>query len=115
MYQVWAGITTNESGKWDDTKLDIADGWLFKRRIDKLRRRQSRVEPYVKWPLETEVVALSRESWPAEDEPELAGRGIGPWAKVENIHELINIYDIGFWNNIKDIFRRREPVKAALS
>ena len=115
MYQAWAGITTNESGKWDDTKLDIADGFLFRRRIDKLRRRHSNVEPYVKWPLEPENVALSRESWPMEEEPELAGRGVGPWSIVESIHELVNIYDIGFGNNLKDIFGRRAPRKPAMS
>lgn len=115
IYQIWAGVTTNESGKWDDTKLDIGDGWLFKRRIDKLRRRHSAVEPYVKWPMEPEWVALSREKWPSEDEKELDGRGIGPWSKVERIHELVNIYDIGFVGNLKDVFKNRPKVKAAIS
>ncbi len=107
VYQLWAGITTNESGKWDDTKLDIADKFLFKRSIDKDRRRRSQVEPFVKWPKEAEIVVLSREQKPEEDNPGLRGRGIGPWTQVENIHELENIYDIGFWNNVKDVFLPR--------
>ena len=58
---------------------------------------------------------LSREKWPAEDEKELAGRGIGPWSKVESTNELVNIYDTGFVGNLKDIFKKRPKVKAAIS
>jgi len=115
LYQVWAGITTNESGKWDDTKLDIADGMLFVRPIDERRVRRRDVEPYVRWPVEAKIVAVSSETVPAGDERELRERGVGPWRAVRSIHELENIYDIGFWRNIGDIFLPREMAERWLS
>lgn len=115
LYQVWAGITTNESGKWDDVKLDIEDEMLFMRPIDERRVRRRDVEPYVRWPVEAKIVAVSRDTMPAKDERELREIGVGPWRAVRSIHELENIYDIGFWRNIGDIFLPREMAERWIS
>lgn len=107
LYQVWAGVTTNESGKWDDTKLDIRDGWLYKRPIEMPRRWDEKLEPYLDWPKQTSMVVLSMENRAADDDPKYRGRGIGPWVRVESMDELENMYDTGFWHGLKDIFLRR--------
>lgn len=114
LYQVWAGITTNESGKWENTSLDIADELLFKRPLDDHRLRDS-AEPHVKWPVRPKVVALSSEVLPASDESGLAGRGHGTWVPVNSIHEFENLYDIGFWRNMGDIFLPRSVFEKWLS
>ncbi|ETN39497.1 uncharacterized protein HMPREF1541_05723 [Cyphellophora europaea CBS 101466] len=37
-YLLWAGMTTNEQGKWADWKEDVADQVVFRARIEELRR-----------------------------------------------------------------------------
>lgn len=112
LYQVWAGVTTNESGKWGNTKLDIKDGWLYKRPIEMPRRWDNVLEPYVEWPKATDTVMLSHEARPADDDSRLKGRGIGRWVKVECLDELDNMYDTGLWHGLKDIFIRRPGSQA---
>lgn len=111
LYLAWAGITTNESGKWDNTKLDIVDQVLFMRPLDERRARDTRVEPYVRWPSKPKVVAISREIIPTSDDRGLEGRGYGPWGVATSIHELENLYDIGFWRNLGDIFLPRSVLE----
>lgn len=43
IYLIWAGMTTNESGKWADWRDDMADGAVFlgHRREDTLRQEES--------------------------------------------------------------------------
>ncbi|KAI1611618.1 DHHC palmitoyltransferase-domain-containing protein [Exophiala viscosa] len=125
VYLIWAGMTTNESGKWTDWKEDIEDEMVYKARISELR------ETYP--PLPEDVEPRDQDvSWPAgvrakwwlvrmEDgrkpilrsrvkEGEEEGDGMEQhrevvderWAKVESLKEVENVYDLGFWENLKD-------------
>lgn len=112
MYLVWAGMTTNESGKWADWRDDIADGLVF--RADKAPEnpddspRNDEVEPFVDWPISsTQQLVRSNDGEPPE------ARAIWPrnntatgnvrWRRVTGLHEVHNLYDLGFWDNFMDV------------
>ena len=42
-YLLWAGMTTNESGKWAEWKEDIDDGVVFRAALDSLRKEEETV------------------------------------------------------------------------
>lgn len=107
LYQVWAGVTTNESAKWDNTSSDIDDGALYMRSLDEHRPRDPGVEPRVKWPAQPKVISLSCETKPPSNAKSLKGQGHGEWTRVDSLHDLENVYDIGFWCNIRDLFLPR--------
>lgn len=107
LYQVWAGVTTNESAKWDNTSSDIDDGSLYMRPLDEHRPRDPTVEPRARWPVQPKVISLSCETKPPSNAKSLKGQGHGEWVQVESLHDLENVYDVGFWRNIGDLFLPR--------
>ncbi|KAI9836485.1 MAG: palmitoyltransferase swf1 [Thelocarpon superellum] len=122
LYLIWAGTTTNESAKWADWKDDIADGLVFKAkrsRIEELARggRSSAMSPddefqapLVNWPRSTDQILQVNESGHPPSSPGQVGGGRGdasPWTPVKSLREVDNIYDLGFWANLKDIFLSR--------
>ncbi|KFY80695.1 hypothetical protein V499_00469 [Pseudogymnoascus sp. VKM F-103] len=107
LYQVWAGVTTNESGKWDNTSCDIEEESLYMRTLDEHRPRDPGVEPRVKWPVQPKLISMSCETKPPSNAKSLQGQGYGEWVRVESLHDLENVYDIGFWRNIVDLFLPR--------
>ena len=109
MWNVWTGQTTNESLKWSDWKCDMEDGYVYKRRMSHERRPSVADAPGVptsgtRWPVEAEHVLYCAHDGtpPAPNDKTLAG--VGEWEKVYSLHDVENIYDLGFWNNLKDIF-----------
>ena len=122
VYLIWAGMTTNESHKWADWRDDVVDGIVFK------GRRRSRgaggrsvdpeAEPNVAWPLESNQILVRREDgWPRSSEANEKGVDLSyslatesvndenGWVNVRTLEEVHNIYDLGFWDNFKDILR----------
>ncbi|KAK6507895.1 palmitoyltransferase swf1 [Arthrobotrys musiformis] len=103
-YLLWAGTTTNETFKWSDWKEDIAaeEVWMA---------RDPARNPYTgRWP---SAGPLSAYNWPVQTD-KIVYRIIKPeemeyldkhlvWNRVESIHDLENIYDIGFWRTLEGV------------
>lgn len=104
LWLIYCGTTTNESLKWSDCKDDMADGLVFKRRMSPDRPRDPRIEStWSRWPLDTQkILAYTDDGMP----PRLAGPGEGPWDRVWTIKDVENLYDMGFWDNLMDVFVR---------
>jgi palmitoyltransferase len=109
-YLVWAGVTTNESGKWDNVKMDIVEGILWKRVLD-ARHVEGRMEGVgrleSRWPVRPKVVAVCCDDTPDER----FDIGEGAWEKVTDIQELENVYDVGFCDNLRDVFLSRRNLE----
>ncbi|KAK4212755.1 Palmitoyltransferase SWF1 [Rhypophila decipiens] len=124
-YHVWliySGTTTNESMKWSDWQAEMDDGFAFKRGIDAGRRKKNlRIEPaWTRWPVEAEQILVRTESGrPPGRELDETGTegglvGEGEWEPVWRLRDVENLYDIGFWDNLVDVFwpgyMYRDPV-----
>ncbi|MCJ1430891.1 palmitoyltransferase swf1, partial [Xylographa pallens] len=106
-YLIWAGTTTNESFKWEEWKEDVADGFVYKAGLAiPIERQFSDVdaEPQSFWPLSSSqrlVNKVSQQPWRREDDLDMQRTG---WTRVLSMKEVDNIYDLGFMNNLRDIF-----------
>lgn len=124
-YHVWlvyCGTTTNESMKWSDWQHEMRDGFAFKRRMVKDRQKDLGVEPgWTRWPAETEQVLVRTESGrppSVDDDNDKDMPGVGEWEVVWALKDVENLYDIGFWDNLVDVFAPgymfRDPKKATV-
>ncbi|KAJ5596197.1 hypothetical protein N7450_002655 [Penicillium hetheringtonii] len=114
-YLIWAGMTTNESAKWSDWKDDVEDGFVFKSSRGKVLDASPLTDfDDLPWPFKSNQVLVT------DDEPPLEGYILVPgtnrvdyqsaedapidprWAPVRSMKEIDNIYDLGFWNNLRD-------------
>ncbi|KAJ5090013.1 hypothetical protein N7532_008697 [Penicillium argentinense] len=114
-YLIWAGMTTNESSKWSDWKEDVEDGYVFKAH----RKDIPDAHPFTDfnehpWPVTSDQLLVT------DDEPPLEGYILVPgtnridyrsdedapidsrWVPVHSMKDIDNIYDLGFWNNLRD-------------
>ncbi|ROT34882.1 DHHC zinc finger domain-containing protein [Sodiomyces alkalinus F11] len=107
VYTVWliyCGTTTNESLKWSDLRDDMDDGLVFKRRMSPDRPRDTRLEStWTRWPLDAQQVLVRTDDGMP---PGPGGPGEGAWDRVWNIRGVENLYDMGFWDNLMDVFVR---------
>jgi palmitoyltransferase ZDHHC4 len=104
LYLVWAGTTTNESGKWGDWKEDVEDDLVWSTEV--YQHGQEYKQPWVKWPKRSETfLVLTNDG----REPRLVAEEItrvivggdkASWRRVRSMKELVNIYDLGLWENI---------------
>jgi hypothetical protein len=104
LYLIWAGTTTNESMKWSDWQTEMSDGYVFKREIPSGRQKDLGLEPaWTRWPVESvQIILRTEDGLP----PTMAGAGtvgIGDWERVWKLSDLENLYDLGFWDNLKDV------------
>ena len=113
-YLIWAGMTTNETSKWADWRDDIADGIVFKtkRIIKKQETRDTEIEPFIDWPISNSQQLVRKEDYDPQ-RPWMNGQDgqsikASPLRKVKGLDEIENIYDLGFWNNLKDIWPQSE-------
>ncbi len=121
IYLIWAGMTTNESSKWADWRDDIADGVVFAGRRTSTAVEKGLVspemEPMVAWPIRSDQVLIRVESGlpPSIDnraefisapcsDPMSYGED---WTLVQKLQDVHNVYDLGFWYNLRDILRTR--------
>ncbi|KAL8822694.1 MAG: hypothetical protein Q9191_006574 [Dirinaria sp. TL-2023a] len=122
VYLVWAGTTTNESAKWQELKDDIQDGLIYRslnvKRSADLHSRNPEIAPSVQWPAfshqrimrfgdgQPPSIGTSSESIQDNDSAptgEPTG-GVPQWTRVHGLHEIENLYDLGFWDNLMDIW-----------
>lgn len=104
MYLIYCGTTTNESLKWAEWKEDMDEGFAFRRRLPTNRVRDVRVEPaWTRWPVDAEQIVVSTENgMPPPPHPDLLG--VGEWERVWKLRDVENLYDLGFWDNLVDVF-----------
>jgi palmitoyltransferase len=106
-------MTTNESGKWSDFQLDIADGYIYRRPLPHDRKRDYRSEPAVRgWPKTADHIYMRT----YEDAPSLTAElpGDGAWTRDFTIRDVENVYDMGFMASIFDVFFPRKYLMAYL-
>jgi palmitoyltransferase len=122
LYLIWAGMTTNESAKWTDWREDIADGFAFKAKRSLIygtrAEGNSPAEPNIAWPVDCDQTLiftngdppkigyqLTRES-KSIIQPDDPNATVDPrWTRVRNLNEVVNVYDLGFWRNLRDGLR----------
>ncbi|KAG5951082.1 hypothetical protein E4U53_003817 [Claviceps sorghi] len=104
LYLVYSGTTTNESFKWSVYKEDMDDGFAFRRRLSSRRERDLVREPLCpRWPVEPEMVLAALDNGkPPPASMQLAGEG--DWERVWKLKDVENLYDLGLWDNLGDIF-----------
>ncbi len=104
VWNVWSGVTTNESMKWCDLQCDMDDGLVFRRRMAPGRPKDPHLEaPRTRWPAEPDQIIVARfdgQPPPAAD----SFPGEGEWEPVWRLRDVENLYDLGFWDNLVDIF-----------
>lgn len=112
IYLVWAGTTTNETGKWSIWRDDVADGLVYKRIrpahfLDPQNSSDSRQlkENSIPWP-RTTTQRLIRTSSPAPA-ADSQYRGENNWQAISSMAQVDNMYDLGFAGNLRDIFFAR--------
>ncbi|KAK7744384.1 palmitoyltransferase swf1 [Diatrype stigma] len=128
VYLIYCGTTTNESMKWQDWQAEMAEGCAFKRALlppspspapspapadDRQRRRGS---PRATATAAAVGVPRTRTRWPVEPVQVLvrtengrppavtSGPGVGDWERVWKLRDVENLYDLGFWDNLIDVF-----------
>jgi hypothetical protein len=100
IYLIWAGMTTNEQMKWNDWKLELADGLGYTATI--VHGNESRAS--YQWPKPSrEILVLTTDGLPPRNlQPEIkavVGEGV-EWRRCWNLKEVDNIYDLGPWHNL---------------
>lgn len=105
MYLVYCGTTTNESMKWQDWRAEMDDGCAFKRRLPPPaeRPRDPRVEvDWTRWPVDAVQVLVRTDD--GRPPAVTSGPGVGDWERVWKLRDVENLYDIGFLDNLIDVF-----------
>lgn len=129
-YLVWAGMTTNESAKWGEWRDDVADGCVFKSTIHEVYGASSVPDQdhnsQLSWPVSSDQLLVLTEGNPPAKGCTLSrrpNRVIQPedprvpadprWVRARSMEDVDNIYDLGFWNNLREVFnlsvRRKIP------
>jgi len=123
-YLIWAGMTTNESAKWSEWKDEVADGCAFKstkREIygnSPVPGESQKPQPQSVWPMSSDQVLLLTDGEPpavgykiplrSNDiiQPDDLDAPYDPrWVRVRSMEEVDNIYDLGFWDNLREAFK----------
>jgi len=117
IYLIWAGTTTNESGKWADLREDITDGFAWRAERERIMGPDAEccvlggVKVGDAWPTRGRWIVIrvfDDRGWRG------AGRGEDDsatiWDRVESLADVENVYDLGFWENLKDAFSLRGQV-----
>lgn len=104
IYLIWAGTTTNESMKWADWRAEMADGFAFKRKLPTNRVKNEKIEASCsRWPVESEQIVLRTQDGLPPRGPG-ASIGEGEWERVWKLADVENLYDLGFRDNLIDVF-----------
>jgi hypothetical protein len=90
--------------KWTDWREEMTGGFVFKRSLPSDRQKDERIEPaWNSWPLESEQVVVVSEN----ELPPTYALGAGEWSRVWKLRDVENIYDLGFVDNMLDVFFSR--------
>lgn len=113
LYLIWAGTTTNETAKWEDWREDMAEGVVYiadmkehesssEGREGRSRDRNSGVP---RWPHTSKHFVVRTNDG---QRPRLVANGISElivddsWRQIWRLADIENIYDLGFWDNLKE-------------
>ena len=112
IYLIWAGTTTNESMKWSDWQAEMLDGYVFKRKLPEDRLRDTNVEStWTRWPVHSkQIVVRTEDGFPPTGTD---GMGVGEWERVWRLADIENLYDLGFLDNLADVFWPRYRLHSA--
>ncbi|KAL6902722.1 DHHC palmitoyltransferase domain-containing protein [Trichoderma evansii] len=104
IFLIYCGTTTNESMKWTDLKEDMRDGYAFRRPLAPNRLLSKQWEPpSPRWPSSPECIIMTTlDGQPPNIEKKFPGEG--QWEHVWDLKDVENIYDLGFWHNMGDVF-----------
>ncbi|KAL9002937.1 MAG: hypothetical protein Q9188_004156 [Gyalolechia gomerana] len=121
IYLIWAGATTNESSKWLEWREYVDRGLVYKWTGDTdgiyEMHADPSVEPFVEWPIHSNQrlfrsedgqhpdARSSQNGAPAIPSRPWADLGMSFWKPLYDLHEIDNLYDLGFWDNLKDALR----------
>lgn len=114
-------MTTNESAKWSDWKEDVADGLVFKSTRSEIYGNQSHSDEDTPaqgtWPVSSDQILVITDGEPPKEGFQLCSRSNeilqkddpqAPvdtrWTEVNSMREIDNIYDLGFWDNLREVF-----------
>lgn len=102
VYLIWAGMTTNETAKWNGLKADIDDGnaWMGTRRLEGHNSSSSSTTPADR---DEACIVIVTDGRPPSS-LRLDKLNVASWNKLESLDDVVNIYDRGFWPNFKDAF-----------
>jgi len=102
IYLIWAGVTTNESFKWDDWNADIADGYVYMAEDPGMFMDESTDLAGDRWPKRARQRLVNR----AFELSVKQNGGVRPeepdWNRVDNAKGIDNVYDLGFAGNLRD-------------
>ncbi|KAL3412098.1 spinocerebellar ataxia type 10 protein domain protein [Aspergillus fumigatus] len=129
-YLIWAGMTTNESAKWSDWKEDVADGLVFKSTRSEIYGNQSHSDEDTPaqrtWPVSSDQILVITDGEPPKEGFQLCSRSNeilqkddpqAPvdtrWTEVNSMREIDNIYDLGFWDNLREVFHM--PIRRCMA
>jgi palmitoyltransferase len=115
-YLIWAGTTTNESAKWTDWKDDVEDGLVFKTKRSLIfENPPDKDSEEQMWPVPTDQVLVIDTNPPTEGcllasnsnciahRPESDVPPDPRWKRLTSMKDIDNIYDMGFWYNLRDV------------
>ncbi|KAI0887785.1 zf-DHHC-domain-containing protein [Annulohypoxylon maeteangense] len=112
IYLIYCGTTTNESMKWQDWQMEMDDGCAFKRALPGDRVKDLRHEAaWTRWPLEPMQILIRTEDGAPPDVQHAPG--VGEWERVWRLRDIENLYDLGFWDNLVDVFVPNYPFQRA--
>ncbi|GKZ68749.1 copper transport protein [Aspergillus niger] len=119
-YLIWAGMTTNESSKWSDWKEEVADGMAYKSSKAEIYSSSPLLAEYQSaqsfWPVSSDQVLILTDGEPPKEgcllsqhsneitQPSNKDAPIDRrWIQVQSMKEIDNIYDLGFWDNLRHV------------
>lgn len=85
----------------------MSEGYVFKRSLPENREKNLRIEPaWTHWPAESQQIVLRT----TDGQDPIGAIGEGEWERVWGLRDVENLYDIGFVDNLKDVFVGRQGV-----
>ena len=96
--------------KWSDWQAEMTDGFAFKRALAADRQKNERYEAaWTSWPCDSQQILLRTDDGTP---PGLVDdTGVGQWERVWKLRDVENLYDLGFWDNLMDVFFPRAWLK----
>jgi palmitoyltransferase ZDHHC4 len=107
-YLIWAGMTTNESSKWSDWKEDMKAGIVFIGQVRDKQKANTEIDDGFDWPYRSQqCMVYTRDGLPPRQVPPHIDKLVVPnsWRRTWHLRDVVNIYDLGFWNNILEVLR----------
>jgi len=81
----------------------MSEGYAFKRTLPSNRQKDEAAEPsWTRWPVESEQIVVRTEDGLPPRGP--GALGTGEWERVWGLADVENLYDLGFWDNLWDVF-----------